>query len=157
MTTFSYSGNPSDSLLDELRYLIQDIDAEEVLLSDEELQYNLDKLMPEYDSLYYVAAAACETLAARFAREVSYSVDGVSMQGSELQSKYNELALSFRDQYKATRQSGGPDAGGILWDDTFDSSIRPLMFATGMHDNYGAGQQEYGGSLPAPEPEVHNG
>jgi hypothetical protein len=156
-TDFYYSGDPAASELDELRFLIQDTDPEDVLLTDSELTYMLDKYMPEYESTYYVAALACETLSAKFAREVSYSADGVSVQASELQAKYNDLALSLRDQYKSTRQAGGPDAGGILWDETFDPSIRPLMFATGMHDNYEAGQQEFGGTQPAPEPEVHNG
>jgi len=154
---FYYSGDPAASNLDELRFLIQDTDAEDILLTDSELMYMIDKYLPEYGSTYYVAALACETISARFAREVSYSADGVSVQVSELQNKYNDLALSLRDQYKNTRQSGGPSAGGILWDETFDSSIRPLMFATGMHDNYDAGQQEFGGTQPAPEPEVHNG
>jgi len=155
--SFSYSGSPGDSDLDEIRFLVQDTDEEDVLLTDEELDYLITKYMPLYESVYYVSALACETLAARFAREISYSADGVSYQAETLQTKYKQLAEDMRDQYKAAVGGDGPDVGGILWGETFDSSINPLMFATGMHDNYEAGQQDFGGTKPMPEPEVHNG
>jgi len=151
---FDYSGNPGDSDLNEVRFLIQDTDPEDVLLTDTELQYLLDKHMPTYNSTYYVAAIACETLAARYAREISYSADGVSLQTSELQTKYKQLAEDLRDQYKATNEAGGPDAGGILFGEYFDSSIQPLLFSIGMHDNREAGRQDYGGTQPEPLPEV---
>jgi hypothetical protein len=81
----------------------------------------------------------------------------VSVQTSELQSKYKSLAEDLRDQYKATNEAGGPDAGGILFGEHFDPSIQPLLFGIGMHDNYEAGQQDYGGTQPAPVPEVVDG
>lgn len=151
--SWSYSGDPSDSTLDEVRFLIQDADDSEPLISDEELTYLIDKYMPQVDSAYYVGSAACEILAARFAREVTYSADGINIQISQLQQQYKQLAEDLRDQYKTTR-IGGPDVGGVLWDEVFDPSIRPLMFATGMHDNYEAGQQDYGGSVTVPPPDV---
>ena len=149
--SFSYSGDPADSNLDAVRFYLQDTNADDPLISDEEIEYLLASWMPLYDSLYYVAAVAAETIAAKFAREVSYTADGVSISGEQLQVKYNELASSLRDLYRAeqVQAGGGPDVGGILYGEQFDPSIKPLIWAKGMHDNIRAGQQDYGGALPA--------
>lgn len=40
--SFSYSGNPMDSLLDEARFIIGDTDESKPIMQDEEIQYILD-------------------------------------------------------------------------------------------------------------------
>jgi len=146
---FSYSGDPTTSDLDQVRFWIQDTDRTEILLPDEELQFLINLWNPLYKSLLYVASVACEIIAGRFAREITQSADGVTLSGDQLQQKYNDLAMSLRDQYKslALINSGGPDVGGILYSEVYDSSIRPLVFALDMHDNPRAGQQDFGGTF----------
>lgn len=144
--TFSYSGNPADSDLDAVRFYCQDTSVDESFLTDEEITFLLDTWYDFTKSTIYVASVAAETIAGRFAREVSYSADGVSVSGEQLQQKYNDLAQSLRDLYKASGEAAGPDAGGILLGEEFDSTIRPLNFGIGFNDNHRSGQQAYGGS-----------
>ncbi len=53
--TWSYSGDPSSSTLDEIRFLIQDTDTTDQLLSNEEITY----LSTAYAGDAYSAAVAC--------------------------------------------------------------------------------------------------
>lgn len=146
--SYSYSGNPADSALDEIRFLVWDTDPEDVMLSDEEINYAIAQWNPIHGSNLYTASAVAEMIAARFAREVTVSADGVSIQMSELQQKYKTLAEDLRDQHKLMAgAAGGPDVGGILFGETYDTSIAPLVWAKGMNDNNRAGRQDYGGTL----------
>jgi hypothetical protein len=152
--TFSYTGNPSDSNIDAVRFYCQDTNEDEQLLSDEEITFLLDTWYDYTMSTIYVASVAAETIAGRFAREVSYSADGVSVSGEQLQQKYNDLAQSLRDMYKASGEAVGPDAGGILVGDEYDTTIKPLSFGMGFNDNRRGGQQEFGGRTAPEYPET---
>lgn len=145
--TFNYSADPSSSDLDEVRFWLQDTDSTDPLLQDEELQFLLDTWDHIADSNLFTAAVAAEIIAARFAREVNISADGVSANVSELQQKYNDLAASLRDQYKQKGATGAPFAGGTThWESMAslqsDPSIKPLWAWLGMHDNPEAGPQD---------------
>lgn len=145
--SWNYSGDPSSSDLDEVRFHVQDTDESDQLLSDEEIEYLIDAWRPIYGSLLWVASIAAEKLAAKFAREVNVSGDGTSVGVEQLQSKYEQLAVSLRDEHKARYGASGlPSAGGTLFDDYFDPSIKPLSFAKGGHDNPRAGSQDFGGT-----------
>lgn len=63
--TFTYSGNPGASALDEVRFLIQDTDEDEPLLSDEEITYLLDAYEGE---AFGAAIAAVTSLIAQASR-----------------------------------------------------------------------------------------
>jgi hypothetical protein len=153
VASFSYSGDPDFSSKDKVRFYLQDTDGSDPLLSDQEINHLLKKWMPTWGSEVYIAAVGAEIIAGRFAREVATSADGVNIGVEQLQQKYNDLALSLRDMYKNENIAGGPDAGGVLWDDTFDPTLSPLSFWKGMHDNYRAGQQDFGGGIvPPPNP-----
>lgn len=146
--SFSYSGDPAASDLDEVRYRLGDTDSSNPLLTDEEIQFQIDTWKDKYNSNTWVAAECAETLVAKFAREITYSADGVSVGGNELQDKFTALATTLRNQYNRSQTYGPPDAGGINAGEEFDPSIKPLSFSKGMHDNRRAGQQEYGGDGP---------
>ena len=143
--TFSYSGDPASSQLDAVRFYSQDTDETDFFLTNEEINYIADQWSNVSDSPIYLAAVVCDTISAKFARELSYSGDGVSVGGSELQQKYATLAENLREQYKASVIGGGPDVSGILIGEQYDPTIKPLTFAKGMHDNPEAGQQDFGG------------
>lgn len=153
--SWSYSGSPGDSTLDTVRFYLQDTDSADPLLSDEEIEFVVAQWADIYGSPIMYAAICAETLAAKFAREVTYSADGVSVGANELQAKYNDLAQSLRDTYKSSNIAGGPDVGGILYGEELDVGIKPLIWAVGMNDNIRAGQQDFGGTLNNPEiPEI---
>jgi hypothetical protein len=149
--SWSYSGDPSDGGVDEVRFLVQDTDPNDQLLSDEGIEYLINQWMPVYDSALMVAAMAAEAIAAKFAREVAYAADGVSVGVQELQQKYDALAMSLRDQYKQFDIGGGPEVYGVMYSDTPDPTIKPTIWAIGMNDNIRAGKQDYGSETTIPE------
>lgn len=144
--SWSYSGNPGDGDLEAIRFYVQDTDSTDQLISDEEILFLIDQWSPVYGNNLMIAAMAAEAIAAKFAREVAYSADGVSVGVQDLQDKYNALASSLRDQYKQYDIGSGPVVEGVLWGATLDPGIKPTMFGIGMNDNPRAGKQEFGGS-----------
>jgi len=146
--SFSYSGTPSDSDLDEVRFYLGDTNPEDVLLQDEEVQFVINKWNQIHNSNLFNAAVCADMIAGHFAREVTISADGVSIQMSELQQKFQTLGEELRDQHKLYAASGVmPDVGGIMFGEVYDSSIAPLVWSKQMHDNKRAGRQDYGGEM----------
>jgi hypothetical protein len=146
--TWSYSGDPSASDLDTVRFLLQDTTTADQLMSDEEIQFVIDSWADRVGSNYWAAAMCADNVAAKFAREVAVSGDGVTVAVEALQDKYAALALSLRAQHTDYAGSGplGAEGNGTIFDvDGFDPTIRPLSFGKGMHDNLRAGQQDFGG------------
>ncbi len=103
--TFTYSGDPSTSVRNYVRFLISDTDSTDPLFTDEELNY----VISEWDNDAYKAARECaEILIARFSREAdsqSKSVGDISVSQSFSQkiAHYKELANSLlqREMRKA--------------------------------------------------------
>lgn len=67
--TWTYSGNPGASELDEVRFLIQDTNEDDQLLSNEELLYLVDV----YEDPYSAAVAAVVSLIGKASRSVEES------------------------------------------------------------------------------------
>lgn len=143
--SWSYSGDPSDGGVDEVRFLVQDTDRDDQLISDEEIEYLIARWTPVYNSPLMTASMVAEVISAKFAREVAYSADGVSVGVQELQQKYDMLATSLREQYRQYDIGGGPDVFGVMWSDSPDPMVKPTIWAVGMNDNVRAGRQDYGG------------
>ena len=76
--TFTYSGDPGASALDEVRFLIQDTDTNDQLLSNEEIEY---LLLAYNDDAFGAAIASMTSLIAQAARvqEESKSVGDLSL------------------------------------------------------------------------------
>lgn len=91
-------------------------------------------------------------IAGNYAREISISADGVTVGLSELQAKFDLRASSLRDQYKQEAQMASPSFDGVMFDLSWDESIKPLKFGTGFMDNYLAGRQNYGDYDPSERP-----
>lgn len=136
--------SPANSPKDEVRFLIGDTDTADQLLQDEEIQFLLDTWLTVHGTTFYVAAIACETIAAKLAREISYSADGVSVSLSELQQKFLAQAERLRAQHRELLVGGSPDVGGISLYEEPNADVAPLIFGTGMGDNHEAGRQDYG-------------
>lgn len=141
---FTYSGNPASSDKDQVRFLLQDVDAMLPLLQDEEISWLIAEWMPKYDSLIYVASVGAATISRRFAGIVSVSADGVSVNTADLAQRYRDLALELRDQYKAAMIGGEVDISNVMIGSGPEPGVRPLRFGVGLHDNPEAGLQDYG-------------
>ena len=150
MPSYTYDGAGTTDK-DTVRFLLQDIDpynAQEWLVSDEDIQWAYDTWFPLYNSLEYVAASVADTIAARYAREASYSADGVSVSLGPVGDQYRQLAASLRQQYQAQLVGTVPDAGGMSPNEPLLPDTKPFAFGKGLHDNTEAGNQEYGGIYP---------
>lgn len=139
---FTYSGNPSSSTLDEIRFLLQDTDSTDPLFQDAEITYEINKFVGLNGSTYRAAAGLAETLGAKFAREVAISSDGTSVAMEALQQKYMTLAAQLRQRAAKEEATGnGPIVGGVNYDDDSYSGP-PKRFSIAMHDNSQAGRQD---------------
>lgn len=145
---FTYSGNPSSSLHDQVRFLMGDTNIAEPKLADEEVNF----LLSEWVDPYLAAAAGADQLANTAASWFTYMADGTSMSLSEAQAKYQTMAGWLRQQYRRRNRPGAVYAGGVDRGDheinAADDSVMHGSFALGMHDlPDNAGQ--YGGATPA--------
>lgn len=148
---WTYTGDPKSSDVDAVRFLIPDTDESFRLLSDLEIQYLIDEWYSVYDSLIWVAAEAAELIAGKWAGVVTVSADGVSADVSTLSEKFERRAARLRQTYQDAQEAGSEiDISNLLIDAHLDASIQPLTFARNMHDNPGAGQQDYGGQVYVP-------
>ncbi|NBU90925.1 MAG: hypothetical protein EBS12_05705, partial [Flavobacteriia bacterium] len=86
-----------------------------------------------YGAPLFIAAVAAENIAAKFAREVNVSADGVSVSIGELQQRFNDLAVSLRDQYKAKYGNFDPTTALNMFSDQWDPSIPSLVFGVGFN------------------------
>jgi hypothetical protein len=95
---WSYSVNPEGNNRDAVRLLIGDTDTNDQQLQDEEVDYFL--------SLFGVAGASrvvpaaircCEALAAKYARQVDTTNQGLSVDASKRSEHYRKLADDLRD------------------------------------------------------------
>jgi hypothetical protein len=106
--TWSYSGNPASSALDEVRFLIQDTDTNDQLLSNEELTY----LLTAYaNDAFNAAIAAVSTLVATASRvqEESKTVGDLSLSiksGARVTQWQALLATLKAEQFR--RNPGAP-------------------------------------------------
>lgn len=97
--TWSYSGNPTSSDLDRVRFLIGDTDTTNQLLANEEINW----LLSEANNAVYVAAFnACRSLSMKFAAKSDYSRSvgdlSISTQYGAAADRYAKLAASLQQQ-----------------------------------------------------------
>jgi len=88
--TWSYTGNPADSMKDAVRFLINDTDTNDQLLSNEEIQWCISQAG---DSVYQSAHDACYAIASHFSRmATSKSVGDMSITYTNRAQSYFDLA-----------------------------------------------------------------
>lgn len=136
--TWTYS-DPSTNDKDAVRFLVGDTDTNDQLVSDEEIEFFIEEFP---SSKYHAAAEVAESIAAKFAREVSHSGDGLSYSAEQLHQNYAALAERLRKQARRRHRSGaGPYVGGISWRERemadADSDKIPTSFRSHMHDHPG--------------------
>jgi hypothetical protein len=93
--------------LSQVRFLVGDTDTSDEQLTDTEIAYCLSRAGT---SVLLAAVYACEGIAAKYARKVTKSVGDLSIQYSDLQKHYQDLASSMR---RECGRAAVPVAGGI--------------------------------------------
>lgn len=96
---WSYSGDPSTSPKDEVRFLIGDTSEDDPLLQDGEIAYLLDQCG---GSALAAAVAACEGIVAKLSREADMSSGATSISASQRRAHYEGLLAQL--QRRATRR-----------------------------------------------------
>jgi|SRR5690606_24112387 len=90
---WSYSGNPSTSEKDEVRFLLGDTSQDDPLLQDEEIEYLLD----QHDGSALTAAVeGCERIIAKLSREADMSSGATSISASQRRKHYADLLTQLR-------------------------------------------------------------
>lgn len=140
---WSYTGDPLSSPIDAIRFLIGDTDSTEPQLQDEEIAF-LVTTWRNKGTMYWAASQAAETIAAKYTREIALSSDSQTLDLSQLSQKYMTLAEQLRSKHWQLLAGGNVDVGGITPGQQPDPSVLPTAFGRGMHDNYQAGEQDFG-------------
>lgn len=136
--TFTYSGDPSTSTRNYVRFLINDTDSTDALFSDEELNY----VITEWSGDAYNSARECaEILIARFSRladNSSKSVGDISVSESYSSkvTHYKELADSLlRRQMRKSPPRPWANAEGLKSTDDRNIADYNTDFYVGITDN----------------------
>lgn len=103
--SFSYNSDLGTDR-DRVRFLVQDTDANDQLLQDEEIAW----LLTEEGSVRAAAIIAAETVAGKFARQADSAVGDLSISYSQKQAQYAALAARLR---RTASLSAVPLVGGI--------------------------------------------
>ena len=143
--TFSYTGDPTTSTRDEVRFLAQDTSSTDCSISDEEIDYLLGQTA---GNTYMAAAMASDIIATNYsAASASGAVKSKSV--GSLSISYADKATEYRTVAKTLRRQmavgfGGaikPYSGGISKADKgrleADADFDQPWFSRGMHDNPG--------------------
>ena len=95
---WTYGADPENSNLDAVRLLIGDTDTTDQQLQDSEVNYFLSLFGVAGDSRIVPAAIrSCEALAAKYARQVDTTNQGLHVGASKRSEHYRTLADSLRD------------------------------------------------------------
>lgn len=129
--SWSYSGDPSSSTLDQVRFLVGDTDGQDQLLSDEEILWTIG----EQGSIYSAAALCCRAIIGS-GRLVDKKVGDLEISASQRATQYENLALALE---RRTSYVAMPYAGGISISDKQSvedgtDRMRPA-FTIGLHDH----------------------
>lgn len=146
IVTWTYSGNPSLSGRDAVRFLVGDTEVNDQLLQDEEIDY----LTTLHGTLNHAAAEAAHAIAAKFARLMHRSIGGLSADFSAKYHQYMELAEELlRNE---GRYPVGPFVSGFRRSEKElieDDTDRETTFGRkGIHDNQRVYPADDYGSAP---------
>ena len=109
MPTWTYSGDPANSDLDHVRFLLGDTNSADQKLQDAEIQFSIDTST----SIEAAAASCARAIAGRFASQVDTRFESIENRFSQAASAYYQLALRLDQQAKKKNGMGAPIAGGI--------------------------------------------
>lgn len=125
----TYSGDPSQSDKDKLRFHIGDVDEDAMHLSDEEITYILDA----EDTFQRAVVSALDRIVHRLANEVTSSLGPSQVNAEQRYKQYKQLLHEARENLFAAR----PFAGGVTKSDKRarerdDSLTKPYFYRSGV-------------------------
>lgn len=117
--SFSYSGDPSESTLDECRFLLGDTNKDAPIMQDEEIEYLINQSNDNENLLKYSLFSHAATI---FARDIKRTL------GPQSEDPTARLAF-FKSQAEIYKHK--ISSGGI----SLPAYAHPKVFRVGMHDN----------------------
>ena len=133
---FSYSGDPSSSSLDAVRFLIADTDANTALLQNSEIIY----ILTAYPNTTLAAAFAMEQIASSFSGRADIKVGNVSQKFGTVAQAYLDKAMQLRREATqnvrpiftggAARASFSVGLGDSPWAVQINSELREARFGS---------------------------
>lgn len=131
--SWSYSGDPSNSDKDHVRYLIGATDEDDQLVMDEEIEQSLAS---NANDVTEAAVEVCYAIAAQFSRQADMEVGDYSEDLSQKASNYRQLAKDLKQQ--KSDEALSPAAGSISQskkdNQESDSDRTEPTFKRDMHD-----------------------
>jgi len=91
--SWTYSGDPTASTRDQVRFLIGDTDTDDQQLTDAEVDYALAETS---DEPYSAAIICAEALRSKYARKMDKSIGDLSASFSQLVDHYSKLIQQLR-------------------------------------------------------------
>lgn len=135
--TWTYSGDPSNSNRDAVRFLIGDTDGDDHQLADEELDWLLSE---NNDRIYGTAIHACESLASKYARQMDKRLGQSWIDASQRFDHYLVLSQRLRDVRRVVEPVGSVFLGNkdserrVFELGQFDSEYASKQFETTTDD-----------------------
>jgi len=132
---WTYSGNPSNSSKDAVRFLIADTKVEDSFVTDEEIEWSL---VQSNTNIYGAAAIVARALSAQFSTLADEEIGPLRFKYAERAKNYEKVAIRFENSSSKQQSLSGVYAGGIDVADKdsqeADSSlVQPSLFK-GMTD-----------------------
>lgn len=130
--SFTWTGDPSASVIEQIRWEINDIDSANAKFQDAEITYAYN----QEHSVLGAAARLCEQLQARYSDAKNRTMGPLRVDMSRMAEMYAAKAKALRRRATAFAE---PYAGGIsdakeeIFED--DSDLIQPTFKKGMHDN----------------------
>lgn len=120
---WSYSGDPTSSAKDAVRFLIGDTDTNDQQLQDEEILFLLAQTS---NDIYSAAILACRSIASIYSRQADQRIGDYSISASQKAAAYLALAKQLeQSQTKALIKRVKPYAGGISVSDKREDEENP--------------------------------
>jgi hypothetical protein len=129
---WTYSGDPSSSTRDAVRFLIGDTDTTDQLLQDEEIDY----ILSLRTNVHLAAAECAGAISAKFSRYASKSVGDLRISYGDRKRQYDELVRQLR---RRANLAVAPVCTSISVSDKEgneeDTDLVKPAIKIGMHDN----------------------
>lgn len=141
--TWTYSGDPSSSVRDAVRFLVGDTDTTDQLLQDAEIDWVITQAGPSPatgDVIYEAAHRCCHAISGKFAREADKEIGDLKVSLSQRAAAYNRLAADMKALALRLGNTPVPYAGGLTWSDKSidrdNPDLIPASFRSGQFINY---------------------
>jgi hypothetical protein len=140
--SWTYSGDPSSSAKDEVRFLVGDTDEGDPLLRDAEVTYAINQT----GGVITAAIRCCELIMSKFSRLADESIGPLRIDYSQKAKGYRTMISQLRE--RLFLNGAPPYAGGISktdkhFNDQQTDRVRPAFTKNEMHNpSYAANPQQ---------------